>query len=198
LSPVFSSVNVTVSFGHKHRLGPQGVAQAFDGKAARVKIARVGPEADGRAGIALADGAGRLPVPAALFPPAKQMKCFLPSRLDFHFQAGRQGVDHRHPHAVQAAGKLVVLVGKLGPGVQFDQDHLHAGDAFLRVDIRGHAAAVVGHAQGPVRMENHVDAAGKAGDGLVDAVVDHLLGQVVGPLGVGVHPRPPANRVQAL
>jgi hypothetical protein len=98
---------------------------------------------------------------------------------------------------VQPAGKLVVLVGKLGPGVQLEQDHLHTGDALFRVDVRGHAAAVVGHAQGPVRMQNHVDAAGKAGNGLVHAVVDHLLGQVVGPLGVGVHARSPANRVQA-
>ena len=38
-------------------------------------------------------------------------------------------------------------------------------------------------------MQGHVDLVGVAGQGLVDAVVDDLLGEVVGSRGVGVHAR---------
>jgi hypothetical protein len=99
---------------------------------------------------------------------------------------------------VKPAGKLVVLVGKFGPGVQLEQNHLHTADSLFRVDVRGHAAAIVRRAQAAVLMQNHVDAAGMAGDGFIHTIVDHFLGQVVGPPGVGIHARSATDRVKPL
>src|SRR5690606_3387606 len=94
------------------------------------------------------------------------------------------------------AGELVVLVGELAAGVQLGEDQLDAGDAFFRVDVHRHAAAVVDHFQRVVLVEDHLDGRGVAGQRLVDAVVDDFLGQVVGARGVGVHARALAHRVQ--
>jgi hypothetical protein len=58
------------------------------------------------------------------------------------------------------------------------------------MDVHRHAAAVVLDLQRTVLEQRHVDALAVPGRGLVDAVVDHLLGEVVGARGVGVHARP--------
>ena len=60
-----------------------------------------------------------------------------------------------------------------------------------------HAAAIVAHLQRMVGVEDHLHRAGVAGQGFVDTVVDHFLGQVIGPTGVGVHARPLADRIKA-
>ena len=202
VEPGFFFAFVFVAEGYRqaraqHRLGPQGVAQAPDGKTDRVEIDRIGPEADGSAGVALAYLAGDFQLLLHVTV-GKADEVLVPIPFDFHLQPGGEGVDHRHADTVQAAGKLVVLVGKFGPGMQLEQNHLHAGDAFFRVDVRGHAATVVGHAQGTVGVQDHVDAFGETGNGLVHAIVDDLLGQMVGTLGIGVHARTPAHRVQSL
>jgi hypothetical protein len=94
---------------------------------------------------------------------------------------------------------MIVLVGKLGAGVELEHDHLHAaGPLHLRMFIHRHAPAVVGHLQSAVGAQHHVDVLGIPGDGLVHAVVDDFLGQVVGPGSVGIHPRPAFDRLQIL
>jgi hypothetical protein len=65
------------------------------------------------------------------------------------------------------------------------------------VNIHGNAPAVVRDLQRSVGVQDHLDTVGMTGDGLVGGVVDHLLGHVIGPLGVGVHGRPALDRFQA-
>ena len=95
------------------------------------------------------------------------------------------------------AGELVVLVGELAAGVQLGQDQLDAGDALFRMDVHRHAATVVDHLEGVVGVQDHLHLARMTGQGLVHAVVDDFLGQVVGPGGVGVHARALAHRIES-
>jgi hypothetical protein len=98
---------------------------------------------------------------------------------------------------VQPAGEAVVLLVEFGAGVQPGHDDLDPGDLLLRVHVHGHAAAVVDHLQRAVLEQGDLDAVGKPGNGLVHGIVDHLLGQVVGPGGVGVHPGTPLDGLEA-
>ncbi|MNN63151.1 hypothetical protein D3C81_1785090 [compost metagenome] len=80
--------------------------------------------------------------------------------------------------------------------MQLGEDQLDAADALLRVDVHRHAAAVVDHLQRVVGVEDHLHRLGVTGQRLVDAVVDDLLGQVIGAAGVGVHARALAHRIE--
>jgi len=81
--------------------------------------------------------------------------------------------------------------------VQPGHDDLDPGDLLLGVGVDRHAAPVVDHLQGRVLIEKYIDSAGEPGNGFVDRVVDDLLGQVVRPGRIGVHPRPPSHRFEA-
>ena len=98
---------------------------------------------------------------------------------------------------MQAAGELVGLVGEFAAGVQAGEDELDAAHFLLGMDVDRHAAAVVRDLQGAVLEEGDVDLLAVAGDRLIDAVVDDLVGQVVGPRGVRVHARAAAHGLQA-
>ncbi len=98
---------------------------------------------------------------------------------------------------MQATGEFVAVGGEFAPGVQFGEDHLYAGQVLLGVPIHRHAAAIVLDLQGTVAEEHDLDCARETGDGLVHAVVDHLLGQMVGPGGIRVHAGAPAHRVES-
>jgi hypothetical protein len=97
---------------------------------------------------------------------------------------------------VQASGEAVVLVGELGSGVQPRQDHLDARNALFLVDVHGHPAPVVGYRERVVLVEDHVQLVGKACDCFVDRVIDDLLGEMVGPLRLGVHTGAFPHRLQ--
>ncbi|MNQ56832.1 hypothetical protein D3C85_709670 [compost metagenome] len=161
-----------------------------------VEILGIRPEMHAGAGVALADAAHDFQL-AGLEAVGEGHQVFAAIALDPHVDAGGQRVHHRDADAVQATGELVVLVGELAAGMQLGEDQLDAGHPFLGVDIHRHAAAVVEYLQGIVLVEDHLHALGVAGQGLVHAVVDDFLGQVVGPRGVGVHARALAYRVEA-
>src|SRR3546814_5738176 len=91
-----------------------------------------------------------------------------------------RSVDHADADAVQAAAECVVLVAELAARVQAGEGQFHARDLLLRVDVDRHAAAVVGPLAAAVGVQHHVDLPRVSGQGLVDRVVDHFLGQVVG------------------
>jgi len=65
------------------------------------------------------------------------------------------------------------------------------------VDVHRHAAAVVGDFHRAVVEDRDFDGFRMARQGLVDGVVDDLLGQVVRAGCVGVHARTALDRVQA-
>ncbi|UWN50673.1 hypothetical protein ASALC70_02895 [Alcanivorax sp. ALC70] len=162
----------------------------------RVEVFLVRPEAHHGAGVALAHRVHHFQV-RGLLAAGEFNAVQLAVPFHEHFQLARQGIDHRHADAVQAAGELVVLVGELAAGVQGGEDHFHAGLLLHRVRIHGHATAVVLHLDAAVGEQGHADALGVAGQGLVHGVVDHFLDQMVGTAGVGVHARAFAHRFQA-
>ena len=69
----------------------------------------------------------------------------------------RQGIDHRGADTVKTPGYLVGTRVELAAGVERRQDHFCSGDAFLVVDVHGHAATVVPNGDRLSRMDDHVD-----------------------------------------
>lgn len=138
------------------------------------------------AGVAFAAGAGHRQILhfVAVFE-GDAVDVAVAAHVDFH--PLRQGVDHRDPNAVQAAGELVVFIREFTAGVQPAQDQLNRRHALFRVDVHRHAAAVVDHFQRLIGVQDHVDALGVTGQRFVDAVIDHLLAEVVWARRVGIH-----------
>ena len=98
---------------------------------------------------------------------------------------------------METTGKVVVTLGKLAPGMKPAENQFHPRQPLFLVDVHRHTPAVILYRQGAVSVQHHIHSPGVAGEGLVHTVVNHFLGQVVGPAGVGVHPRALAHRVQA-
>jgi hypothetical protein len=121
---------------------------------------------------------------------------------DRELELAGQRVDHRHPDAVQAAGDLVAVAVELAARVQHRHHDFGGGAAFLRVHVRGNAAAVVDHADRVVGVDDDLDLVAMARQGLVDGVVDDLEHHVVQAGAVAgvadVHARALAHRFQAL
>ena len=99
---------------------------------------------------------------------------------------------------MQTAGELVVLVGELAARVQLAEDQLHPAHPFLRVDVDRHAATVVDHLEGLIFIQGHLQSTGVARQRFVDAVVDDLLTEVIGPGGVGIHAGAATHRFKAI
>ena len=115
---------------------------------------------------------------------------------DRDFDTRRQRIDDRHADAVQAAGEPVVLVREFSAGVQPRQDQFDARNAFLRMDVDWHAAAIVADLDRAVRVQRDLDRVRMPGERFVDRVVDDLLGQVIGTRRVRVHARAALDRLQ--
>jgi len=77
------------------------------------------------------------------------------------------------------------------------EDELDAGQLLLRVDIHRHAAAVVGDLQRAVLERHHLDEVAVTRQRLIDAVVDDLVREMVGPRGVGVHAGAASHRLES-
>ena len=179
----------------QHRLGSQHVFQAPQCKRRRVEILRVRPEAQRGPRIRLADRAHHVEFSAALA--ARETHVVLPAAAaDPHFKVPGQRVHHGDAHAVQPTRKPVGPVGELAARVQLGKDQFDPGNPFLGVNVDRHAAAVIGDFQRTVPEKLDVDALGVALDGLVDAVVDDFVSEVVGPTGVGIHAGAPAHGVK--
>lgn len=177
---------IDLDAGAQHRFGFQQVSQARYREARAVEELFVRPEVHAGAGIAFAAGAGHRQILhlVAVFE-GDAVDVAVAAHVDFH--PLRQGVDHRDPNAVQAAGELVVFIREFTAGVQPAQDQLNCRHALFRVDIHRHAAAVVDHFQRLIGVQNHVDTLGVTGQRFVDAVIDHLLAEVVWARRVGIH-----------
>ena len=81
--------------------------------------------------------------------------------------------------------------------MQAGEDEFNAADAFFRVDIDRHAAAVVADGKRAVGVQGNADGGGVSGKRFIDAVVDDFLREVVGAGGVGVHARSATDGVKA-
>ena len=106
-----------------------------------------------------------------------------PFAADLDLEPLRQRVDHRDPDAVEAARDLVGGVLELAARVEHGQHDLRRRPAALLVDVHRDAAAVVADRAGAVGVQDDLDAVAVPGERLVDGVVDHLVDEVVEPVG---------------
>ena len=117
-----------------------------------------------------------------------------------HLAPERQRVDHGYADAVQAAGDLVALLVELAAGVEPSHHHLEGADAFGRMNVGGNAAPVVGDADHLARLYGDLDLGAVPDQRFVDAVVHHLVHEVVQSFrarGADVHAGPLADVLQA-
>ncbi len=179
----------------QHRLGAQYLFQATDADPGSIEKLRVGKKADQCASVFATNAAdgSQLRGFLTLF---EGDVVFLAVALDPYFEYRGERVDDRHADPVQATGKIVTLVGELGAGVEAGQNHLNSADPLVLVDIDRHAPTVVSYADGCILVENNLDPVGIPRDRLVDAVVHHLLNEVVGPIRLGIHTGAFTHRVK--
>ncbi|GAO26972.1 hypothetical protein ALISP_6792 [Alicycliphilus sp. B1] len=144
---------------------------------------------------------GRANRGSATSPAAKGQARDLALAVRGHLQPGRERIRHRHAHAVQAAreavGAALPLV-ELAARVQAREHQLDHRRAFLGVQAEGNAAAVVLHADRAVLVQRDLDLLAVARQRLVGGVVQHLLDDVQGVVGAGVHARALLDGLQAL
>ena len=121
--------------------------------------------------------------------------------VDFQLQVLRHGVDHRDADPVQPAGYLVAVLAELRPGVQLGQHDLGGGNALRGMNSHRDAAPIVLHGNRVVGMDKHLDVGAETRHGLVHAVVDDLVHEMVQPLrsrAADVHGGPFAHGFEAL
>src|ERR1700756_4650114 len=106
-------------------------------------------------------------------------KVLLAVAPDLELQLAGERIDHGHADAVQAARHLIGVLVELSAGMELGHDDLGGGDALALVDVNRNAAAIVAHSDGIVGIEDDLDAAGMAGERLVDCVVDDLVDHVM-------------------
>src|SRR5581483_5664630 len=162
----------------------------------------VGPERDRGAGAAAGRVADDRQLRDDLAAVAELHPVAFALAVDLDDQLRRQGVDHRHAHAVQTARDLVATaVAELSAAVQDREGDFDARLLLLGMDVGGDAPAVVDHAAAPVGEEGDVDAVAVARHRLVDGVVDDLPDEVVQTARTSrsdVHTGPLADRFEAL
>ena len=117
----------------------------------------------------------------------------IPPDLDLEF--ARQRVDHGNAHAVQPARVVIVFVVELAAGVQPREDELNPGDFVLGMHVHRHTPAVVDNLDRTILEEPNVDRASVTRERFVDAVVHHLLDQMVGASGIRIHAGTAPHRV---
>ena len=121
--------------------------------------------------------------------------------LDLEVEPFRERVDDGDADAVEAAGDLVALLIELAAGMEDGHDDFGRRLVLLLVQADGDAAPVVDDGDGIVDVDEDVDLGAVAGQGLVDAVVDDLVNEVVEALRPGaadVHGRALADGLEAL
>ena len=180
----------------EHRLGLEHVLELRQRDLGAVEVRGIGPEAHRRSGVVLADVAHHFELRVDLSV-AEGDVVFLAAAPHPALEVLGKRVHHRHADAVQAAGELVGALGELPARVQTGQDQLDTAHLLLRMDVDRHAATVVAHLDRAVLVHGHVDAAAMTDQRLVDAVVDHFVGEMVRPTGVGVHARPAPDGLEA-
>jgi hypothetical protein len=102
---------------------------------------------------------------------------------------------------MKAAGYFVAIVIELSAGMENGHDHFGSGTVFLRMYIHGYAAAIIGHSDRAIGVEDHFDLGAMPSEGLVNRVIDDLEDHVVETGSVvrvsNIHPRPLTNGVEA-
>src|SRR5439155_21224741 len=122
--------------------------------------------------------------------------------LDLELEPLGERVHDRDADPVETARDLVAApVAELAAGVQDGQHDLGGGALLLLVHVDRDAAPVVGNGDAAVGVQDDLDRVAKAGDCLVDGVVDDLVHEVVKTARTGradIHPGSLPNGLEAL
>ncbi len=127
------------------------------------------------------------------------MRILLSFAPDLHLEPLGEGIDDRNAHTVEAACNLVGGTVELATGVQGSQYNLHRRPTRRLVEVHGDSAAVVHHRHAAIQVNGDLDAIAEACQRLIDAVIHHLIHQVVKPLRAGaadIHRRSLADGLQ--
>jgi hypothetical protein len=176
----------------------EALAERLEREVRLLEDASVGQERDRRAGLGrllgLLELGHRLAPLVALAPDVA-------IALDLEQQLLGERVHDRDADTVQAAGNLVAAAAELAAGVQLRHHDLRSRQPELRHNGHGDAAAVVRDRYTAVGSEVDPDVIAAALQGFVDAVVHHLVDQVVKTArarGADVHAGPAAYGLEAL
>jgi hypothetical protein len=112
-----------------------------------------------------------------------------------------QRVDAAHADAMQTARHLVVRGIELAARMQHRQHDLHPRHrlAVHRLVVDRDTAPVVGHGDGVVHVDRHIDPGRMPCQRLIDGIIDHLVDQMMQTLlarRADVHRRPLTDRCQ--
>ena len=178
--------------GHQNGLAAQQMHQLGHGQSGRFKVLGVRPDAHrgARFAVALARLADlqRLGHVATLEHDTGHRTLAVAGGL----QAFAQRVGHTHTHAMQAAREAVsaaFALVKLATRVQPREHQLDHRGVFFRVHAKRNATTIVFDRDRAVGVQHDLDFLAMAGQGLVSRVVQHLLNDVQGVVGAGVHAR---------
>ena len=171
------------------------MTQPWDGKLGGLEIRGIRPKTHRRADVESAYLAYYREL-GELVAVGKGHVVFLATTPYPDLQTAREGVHHRHPDAMQTTRETVIFQRKFSTGVEACQDYFHAWHLFLRMEIHGHTTPIVFHRQRAIPIEGHLNGPGITNDSLINAVVNHLLGQVIRSRCVGKHAGALAHRFQ--
>ena len=127
--------------------------------------------------------------------------------MDFDLELFAQRVDYRCANAVETARNLVGLLVELAAGMQHRHYDLEGGFAFqfrifdIVLGVDRDAAAVVQDRHGTIGVNRHINILGKAGQHLIDRVIDGLINEVMHASrtgGTDIHAWSLPDRLQAL
>ncbi len=119
---------------------------------------------------------------------------------DLEIQMIGKRIDATHAYAVKAARDFVTVRIEFAAGMQFGHYDLSRGDAFFLMNTYRNTAAVIGHRNRVVDVDDDVDLVGVPGESLVHGIVNNLVHQVMQPAfsgGANIHGRPETHCLQA-
>ena len=154
--PVFE--RVVIKFDHG-----EGFGRGQEGHFRAALVARGAEPLKRRFGIAMFEGHHML---VAIAPDAQA-------------QPFRQGIDHRHADAMQAARHFVGVLVEFTARMQLRHDHFGRRNPLFGMDIGGDAASVVGDGAGSVGIERHGHFRGVTGQRLVNRIIDDFVNHVM-------------------
>ena len=128
---------------------------------------------------------------------SKRHVVFLTTTSDPDLQTRRERVDYRHTDTMQSTREAIVFQRKFAAGMQTRQDHFYTRHLLLGMEVHGHPTPIVFHGQRAILIERHLDCSGMTHDSLIHAIVNHLLGQMIGARRVRKHAWALAHWLQA-
>ena len=102
---------------------------------------------------------------------------------------------------MDSTGNLVAVLVELAAGVEGGEHDLRRRSVLRGVGVDGDAAAIVGHGDAVVVVDDDGDLPAEARQGLVDGIVDDFVDEVVEAIQAGrpdVHRRALPDRIEAL